>query len=46
MRGEKYQIFPTQALQRAAKNFDEMTDDTLADSSLQEEMEMGTILQF
>jgi len=33
-------LLVVQALQRAAKNFDEMTDDTLADSSLQEEMEM------
>ena len=39
-------LLVVQALQRAAKNFDEMTDDTLADSSLQEEMEMGTLLEF
>ena len=34
-------LLVVQALQRAAKNFDEMTDDTL-----EEEMEMGTLLEF
>ena len=38
-------LLVVQSLQRAAKNFDEMTDDTSAELLLQEEMENGTLLK-